>query len=187
MSDLKIEIGKRYWMRYGGVSGVIALVSTPGSFVLSDGVKTFKANGNYTVDGSVNSYDLIREFNPAELSPPLEWKRGVPTEQECRECWIISGRMQDTPCKHENGILIRPGQSDPTHWDETEWHIVLKAAPAEPPKPATQMVTLRKWIEPNGTGEYTWMRDDMNHKAYGYTRTNETKQIEVATCPKSQP
>lgn len=185
MSDLKIEIGKRYWMRYGGVSGVIALVSTPGSFVLSDGVKTFKANGNYTVDGSVNSYDLIREFNPAELSPPLEWKRGVPTEQEIAECWLFGGTCDDEPS--QRGCMYRPDFTEASDWDDEEWYLALRIAPVDTPKPATQMVTLRKWIEPNGTGEYTWMRDDMNHKAYGYTRTNETKQIEVATCPKSQP
>ena len=40
-------------------------------------------------------------------------------------------------------------------------------------------VKLQKWVEPNGRGDFKFLRTDNEHGAGGYTRVNEWMEIEV--------
>ena len=50
------------------------------------------------------------------------------------------------------------------------------------PKPAAEemvRVKLQKYVEPNGRGDFKFLRTDNEHGAGGYTRVNEWMEIEV--------
>ncbi len=50
------------------------------------------------------------------------------------------------------------------------------------PQPASEemvRIKLQKWVEPNGRGDFKFLRTDNEHGAGGYTRVNEWMEIEV--------
>jgi hypothetical protein len=74
---MKIEVGKRYWRRDGGLSGVIRK-SEESAYPFNDGVLYFSETGGYWRNGKDHPYDLIREYvEPSQEVPGLEGYRIV--------------------------------------------------------------------------------------------------------------
>lgn len=161
---LKLEAGKRYERRDGGRSGPLKHVGSHG-FCITDGSMVWDESGNFLASG-IHSSDLVKEV---EEPQPLEWKRGIPTEQECRECWIVSGGNQHLP---QSSAVWAPEELDEDGlfemFAEDEWYIALQIAPVTPPKPKT--VTQRQYI--SETREELWTQHDVDTcwKPTGLTR-----------------
>lgn len=174
---LKLEAGKRYWMRYGGVSGALRL-NRDATYPFTDGAFTWSAEGKRKRwdDGHEYQTDLVREYTEPQ---PLEWKRGIPTEEECRECWLIYGGSGEYPrdCDSDSQV-VAPSNSEVSSWDEGDWYLALKVKPVEPPKPKTRTVKLWKLLHKNGA-ELWWPDSVLFATVYDWENTKETKTIEV--------
>jgi hypothetical protein len=95
----------------------------------------------------------------------------------------------------ERGIVVRPSgkrELAPVDWDYdaalecvlqgswielTEAEALARIATKQPEEMVR--VKLQKWVEPNGRGDFKFLRTDNEHGAGGYTRVNEWMEIEV--------
>jgi hypothetical protein len=84
------------------------------------------------------------------------------------------------------GDIIWESQTHGIDWgivDTTDWKHLPDCTgfdwvkPA--PEPSMMSVRLRKYVEPNGRGDFMFLRTDTDHKSHGYTPVNEWMQIEV--------
>lgn len=150
---LKLEAGKRYWMRYGGVSGVVRL-NRDAKNSFTDGMWTWRQEGYRFSDSEVSGADLVREYTEPQ---PLEWKRGIPTEEECRECWIVTGRYGKLPDSFGKVYCPAEVQKPSETFCEKEWYLPLRIKPVEPPKPKTKTVTQRQYFNSHGSELWTHM------------------------------
>lgn len=70
---LNIQTGKRYVMRYGGITGVMR--ENPGCFYdFTDGEFSFRSDGAFSASSPNHNRDLIAEYNPH--APPCELRAG---------------------------------------------------------------------------------------------------------------
>jgi hypothetical protein len=74
---MKIEIGKRYVMRYGGITGVISQGERPiVGQEWTDGCFTWHKGGGYFRDGGNDQWDLVSEYIPQNKPLPFGLKAG---------------------------------------------------------------------------------------------------------------
>lgn len=138
---MKLEAGKRYWRRDGGVSGpLIHNKNAVPSFEFHDKINSWYADGNFSYREE-SPADLIREYIDPQ---PLEWKRGIPTEEECRECWLSSGGTGVVPRSLSECEIYKPNWTQHNNWLKIEWYLALRIKPVEPPKPKT--ITQRQYV-----------------------------------------
>lgn len=167
---MKIELGKRYERRDGGRSGPINHVGLHG-FCIADGSMVWDESGRFLASG-IHHADLVKEVEDPQ---PLEWKRGIPTEEECRECWLIYGGSGDVPT--DEGRVYYPNCQQ-AMWRTSHWYLALRIKPVEPPKPKTKTVTLRKLVHKNGA-ELWWPHGVLFATFDDWTETDDTKEAEV--------
>lgn len=163
---LKLEAGKRYWRRDGGVSGPLKYYSGY-AFCFRDEIMSWKIDGAWCANGE-SPGDLVREYTDPQ---PLQWKRGIPTEEECRECWLMVGGDGELPFRigaHCHG----PDSTEQRHWKDRDWYVALRI---EPPKPKTRTVTQRQYF--SATREELWTDHDNVDSCW--TATGETRTREV--------
>lgn len=173
---LKLEAGKRYWRRDGGVSAALrwrpSLANSTGEF--TDDIGSWNESGRWSACGET-PYDLVREYTEPQ---PLEWKRGIPTEEECRECWIVEGGVRDFPNGH--GDVYAPEIlcfAETQVFSEDSWYLPLRIKPVEPPKSKTRTVTLQQFT--HTSGDKRWMVVEDGEMAGCWTATGKTKTVEV--------
>ncbi len=62
----------------------------------------------------------------------IHWKRGIPTEQECRECWLFDGSDGDQP---EWSGTYEPKETNRRMFGECSWYAAVRILPPEDEKP----------------------------------------------------
>ena len=84
------------------------------------------------------------------------------------------------------GDLVWESQTHGIDWgvmDTTDWKPLPDCTGFDwvkpVPEPVMVRVKLQKWVEPNGRGDFKFLRTDNEHGAGGYTRVNEWMEIEV--------
>ena len=89
-------------------------------------------------------------------SQPLHWEHRRPTEEECRERWILQ----------ENKIAIEPGSTSPDWWSPKEQICILP--PIAEPEPERRMVTQRRWLVKGRTQGWIemWVREGVTPRGY---------------------
>lgn len=151
---LKLEAGKRYWRRDGGVSPVVCANDAGDvAYPFRAGNDTFRSDGRFN-RWQEHENDLVREYTEPQ---PLEWKRGIPTEEECRECWIVTGRYGKLPDSFGKVYCPAEVQKPSETFCEKEWYLPLRINPVEPPKPKTKTVTQRQYFNSHGSELWTHM------------------------------
>lgn len=66
IKQLVIQAGKRYVMRYGGITGVIKPYVSGTAYVWFDGYNTFTSTGKFRTDFPEHSLDLVAEYTQPE-------------------------------------------------------------------------------------------------------------------------
>lgn len=169
---LKLEAGKRYWRRDGGVSGPLKYYSGY-AFCFRDEIMSWKIDGAWCANGE-SPGDLVREYTDPQ---PLQWKRGIPTEEECRECWIVTGRYGNRPDSFGKVYAPSEVETPSEKFCEKEWYVAFHIQPVEPPKPKTKIITLQQFT--HTCGDKRWMVVEDNELSGCWTATNVTKTVEV--------
>lgn len=136
----------------------------------------------FDVDREAAQGDPVAEYQ----EHVLEWRRGIPDKHELEDCWIIAGGIGDLP--QSMGSVFEPGEllewvGEGNEWHSMTWYLPVLAKPVERPK---RKVRLWKWIEPNGSGEYKMLRDDIpGDEAGGWTKTDIFEDTEVNDPPQT--
>lgn len=136
----------------------------------------YPENGYYiNSSGSQNhSLDLVSEYvEPAAGPQILEWKRGVPTTEECYGWWIVHGGKNDTPFVLQDCPIYRPGQSERDWFCESDWYIAVRIRPVSPPRPAPTI--LYEYI--NNVGDKLWILAHVNLP--GWTATGNMREVQL--------
>lgn len=69
---MKIEVGKRYWRRDGGISPVVQANVADKVYRFIAGVETYTSQGKFYHFDDEHELDLIAEYTGPELVPPGE-------------------------------------------------------------------------------------------------------------------
>lgn len=117
-------VGKRYVTRGGWITPPLDKhkcdAPIPGEcegvfeIAAGDDYVMFDGNGRTCMNtpGKVSQFDLIREYDEKvpQLpgNPVVEWKCGIPTREEIRDCWIINAGEGSQPS--EKAVICKPGE-----------------------------------------------------------------------------
>lgn len=90
----------------------------------------------------------------------IRWKRGVPTEEECRECVLVYGSTGEAPRCIASYV---PGSTESNNWSNHDWYAAVRILPPEPEKPAEdpeEWVTQDRVPARPGIDQRRWVRRD---------------------------
>lgn len=63
-----------------------------------------------------------------------QWKRGIPSEEEFAECWLIYGGCGDVPSS-KSCEVYGPKESDEAWWEDDDFYIALRIEPVKQSQP----------------------------------------------------
>ena len=86
----------------------------------------------------------------------IRWKRGVPTEKECRECWLFDGGNSNEPEWSHN---IRPQSTRPCDWGKRSWYAAVRILPPEAAESPDDWVTQDRVPMRSGIDRGWWESD----------------------------
>ena len=101
----------------------------------------------------------------------LEWKRGIPTYEECNDCWILFGGSGPIPERYHACRLV---DAHEFKWRYNDWYLPFRVKAIEISQPKTKAVTQRQYFSKTREELWTdWKHVDECWTATGLTRIRE--------------